>query len=93
MKRSSTGDGVAQTSVVSQPGTAGHLARGIREYTYRWPSGALLVLHSDGVSTHHDLTRYPGLGQRHPALIAGVLLRDAGRGRDDATVVVARVRP
>lgn len=79
--------------LVSQPGTAGHLARGIREYTYRWPSGALLVLHSDGVSTHHDLTRYPGLGQRHPALIAGVLLRDAGRGRDDATVVVARVRP
>jgi hypothetical protein len=31
--------------------------------------------------------------QRDPALIAGVLLRDAGRGRDDATVVVARARP
>jgi hypothetical protein len=79
--------------MVSQPGTAGHLARSIHEYTYRWPPGAVVVLHSDGVSTRHDLARYPGLTQRHPALIAGVLLRDAGRGRDDATVVVARARP
>lgn len=84
-------DGAAE-HMVSQPGTAGHLARAIHEYTYRWPPGAVVVLHSDGVTAHYDLTRYPGLTQRHPALIAGVLLRDAARGRDDATVVVARAR-
>jgi hypothetical protein len=32
------------------------------------------------------------LRQRDPALIAGVLYRDHGRGRDDATVVVVRER-
>jgi anti-sigma regulatory factor (Ser/Thr protein kinase) len=80
-------------NLVSQPGTAGHLARKIDEYTYPFPVGAVLVMHSDGLTAHYDLGRYPGLIQRHPALIAGVLLRDAGRGRDDAVVVVARARP
>ncbi len=37
-----------------------------------------------------DWNRIPGLAQRDPALIAGVLYRDFGRGRDDATVVVAK---
>ena len=35
---------------------------------------------------------YPGLAQRPPALIAGVLYRDFSRRRDDVTVVVARER-
>lgn len=82
-------DGLVQ-NLVSQPGTAGHLARKIDEYTYTFPAGAVLVMHSDGLTAHHDLGRYPGLAHRHPALIAGVLLRDARRGSDDAVVVVAR---
>ena len=79
-------------NLVAQPGTAGHLARKIDEYTYRFAAGAVLVMHSDGLTANHDLGRYPGLVQRHPALIAGVLLRDARRQRDDAAVVVARAR-
>jgi hypothetical protein len=83
-------DGAAARHLVSQPGTAGHVARRIEEYTYPWRPGDLLVAHSDGLSTRLDLARYPGLTLRHPALIAGVLYRDAGRELDDATVVVAR---
>lgn len=82
--------GGAVQHLVSQPGTAGHLARKIEEYAYRFPAGAVLVMHSDGVSASHDLARYPGLLERHPALVAGVLMRDARRERDDAAVVVAR---
>lgn len=82
-------DGAAQ-HLVSQPGTAGHLARRIDEYTYPFAAGAVLVMHSDGLTEKYDLGRYPGLSQRHPALVAGVLLRDARRERDDAAVVVAR---
>ena len=85
-------DGAVQ-NLLSQPGTAGHVARKIDEHTYTFLPGAVLVLHSDGLTAHYDLDRYPGLSRRHPALIAGVLLRDAGRGRDDAVVVVARARP
>jgi hypothetical protein len=76
--------------MVSHNGIAGHEARRIDEFTYPWPDAGLLVMHSDGLSQKWDLDRYPGLGRRHPALIAGVLYRDFHRGHDDATVVVAR---
>ena len=46
---------------------------------------------SDGLGSHWDLTLYPGLASKSPALIAGVLYRDYCR-RDDVTVVVARER-
>lgn len=48
------------------------------------------MLHSDGVATHWALQDYPGLAQKHPALIAGVLFRDFQRPRDDSTVLVAK---
>ena len=77
-------------SVVSHHGTAGGAARRIQEFTYPWKGGDILVLHSDGLGSHWTLAGYPGLAQRHPALIAGVLYRDHRRGRDDTTVVVVR---
>lgn len=76
--------------MVSHNGIAGHEARRIDEFTYPWPDGGLLVMHSDGLTQKWDLGRYPGLGRKHPALIAGVLYRDFHRQHDDATVVVAR---
>jgi hypothetical protein len=76
--------------LVSHHGIAGHAAQRITEYTYPWPPDAALVMHSDGVATLRDLEPYPGLMQRDPGIIAGVLYRDFGRPRDDATVVVAR---
>lgn len=76
--------------VVSVNGTAGHQAERLREFTYAWPRDAMLELHTDGLSSGVGLEAYPGLAARDPALIAGVLYRDFGRGRDDATVVVAK---
>lgn len=76
--------------MVSLPGTAGHEARTIRSFDYEWTEGTLLVMHTDGITSHWDLGDYPGLAQRHPALVAGILYRDFARPRDDATVVVVR---
>jgi anti-sigma regulatory factor (Ser/Thr protein kinase) len=77
--------------MVSLAGTAGHEVRTIRGFEYDWPDdGTLLVMHSDGIATHWDLASYPGLAAHHPALVAGVIYRDHGRRRDDATIVVAR---
>jgi anti-sigma regulatory factor (Ser/Thr protein kinase) len=76
--------------LVSHSGIVGHEVRRIDEFSYPWPASALLVLHSDGVATHWDLARYAGLARCDPVLVAGVLYRDFARGRDDATVVVAR---
>lgn len=76
--------------MASHNGTAGVEARKIKALTYPWPDDALLVLHSDGVGTHWSLEKYPGLANKHPAIVAGVLFRDYQRPRDDSTVVVAR---
>jgi hypothetical protein len=48
----------------------------------------LLIMHSDGLQTRWNLRDYPGILQRHPAIIAAVLHRDYYRGNDDATVLV-----
>jgi len=77
-------------SMVSQNGTLGHEVRKIQEFTYAWPPGALVIMHSDGLQTQWRLDRYPGLATRAPAVIAGLLYRDFTRGRDDVTVAAVR---
>lgn len=77
--------------MISHNGIVGHKVHSMRELPYPWPRDATLVMHSDGIDTHWDLAKYPGLVARHPALIASVLYRDHARGRDDATVVVMRM--
>lgn len=86
-------DGTGRSQhLVSLNGIVGQGAAKIREFSYPWPDGALLILTSDGLSNRWRLDAYPGLVARHPSLIAGVLYRDFGRPRDDATVVVVRER-
>lgn len=58
--------------------------------SYPWPPGALLVLWSDGLSSHIDLAAHAGLFAHDPAIAAAALHRDHSTGRDDATVVVVR---
>lgn len=82
-------DGSARR-MVSHNGTVGHVAKRVQEFTYPFEGTPLVVLCSDGLGTSWTLEAYPGLVRRHPTLIAGVLYRDFGRGRDDVTVLVAR---
>lgn len=87
-------DGTRQ--MISHSGIVGQQLRTVREFTYEWPRRALVVLYSDGLTSHCSLDPYPGLFDRDVSLIAAVLYRDFQRGRDDATVVVARdgdIRP
>lgn len=75
---------------VSHAGTVGAEMRKVQMFTYPWSATSVLVMHSDGLGTSWSFDSYPGLQQRSPAIIAGVLFRDFCRGRDDATVVVAK---
>ena len=75
--------------MVSLAGTAGHVARRLQEFEYPFGPDALLVMHSDGITTGWSLDGYPGVTHAHPGLVAAILYRDFARGRDDATVVVA----
>jgi anti-sigma regulatory factor (Ser/Thr protein kinase) len=77
-------------SLVSHNGTVGHAMPRVQEFKVEWPRDGILIMHSDGLQTRWDLSRYPGLLARQPALIAGVLLRDFRRDRDDASVLVMK---
>jgi serine phosphatase RsbU (regulator of sigma subunit) len=74
--------------LVPQNGIVGHTMPSVRAVSVPWPAGALLVMHSDGLTTRWRLEAYPGLPAAHPALVAGVIYRDFARERDDATIVV-----
>ncbi len=78
--------------LMSHNGTVGHTMRKVQEVDTPWPARALLIMHSDGLTTRWDIDQYPGLALRHPSLIAGVLYRDCTRGRDDVTVLAGRLR-
>jgi anti-sigma regulatory factor (Ser/Thr protein kinase) len=75
--------------LVSHNGTLGLHQRPAQQLEYKVEPGALLVMHSDGLSARWDLKQRAELLRAHPAIIAAALYRDHGRdGRDDATVVV-----
>ncbi len=76
--------------LVSVNGTVGQQSHPIREFSYPWPDGGIMVLNSDGLSSGVGFDAHPGLVLRDPGLIAGVLYRDFSRGHDDSTVVVAK---
>jgi anti-sigma regulatory factor (Ser/Thr protein kinase) len=78
--------------MVSRSGTLGLTLTQPRQFTYEWPPGELVIMHSDGLSARWSLADRPGLRAHHAAVIAAVLYRDLGRQRDDATVVVVRYR-
>ena len=85
-----TGD--TSRSLVGQNGTVGAvLPRVPQEYTYPVSKNTALVLFSDGLASKANPIGYPGLQNRHPALIAGVIFRDFRRRRDDASIMIAPV--
>src|SRR3984885_8454517 len=79
-------------SLVSMNGTVGHAVAKIQQFSYPWQPESALIMHSDGLATRWTVEQYPGLASRHPALLAGVLFRDFCRKRDDATVLVSRIK-
>lgn len=82
----------ANRSLASYNGTVGVALRKVKEFTYPWFDNACLLMHSDGITSRARFDAYPGLTERHPATVAGVIFRDFYRGRDDATVLVVRER-
>ena len=81
-----------RTNLVSQNGTAGHVARRVSEFSYPFRTGSILVMFTDGLVSSWDPAAYPDLWSYDPAIIAGVLYHDFFRHRDDVTVVVGKLR-
>ncbi|HZO94644.1 MAG TPA: ATP-binding SpoIIE family protein phosphatase [Candidatus Baltobacteraceae bacterium] len=83
-------DGERRRALLGRPGIVGARAKEAPEQTVPFQEGALVVLHSDGLTSKWDLNAYPGLRRRDPELSAATLLRDAGIRHDDASVIVAK---
>lgn len=79
-------------NMVSHNGIVGHSVSRMQDFVYDWPEGAVLALFSDGIASHWNLAKYPGVQSRSPLLSAAVIYRDSSRRRDDATVLIARER-
>jgi anti-sigma regulatory factor (Ser/Thr protein kinase) len=82
----------ATRGMASHNGTLGHHLHRIQEFTFPWDADSILVMYSDGLKSGWDLSPYPGIWNKHPGLIAGMLYRDFARDRDDVTVLVAKNR-
>jgi anti-sigma regulatory factor (Ser/Thr protein kinase) len=74
--------------LVSHNGTLGMHQRHAQQLEYAVAPGALLIMHSDGISARWDLRSRADLLTRHPAVVAATIYRDHGRERDDATITV-----
>lgn len=75
-------------SLSCQPGILGERTRTLRTVTEPLPEGAVVVLHSDGLTTRWHPRDLPGLTAQPSLVIAATLLREAGQRRDDASVLV-----
>ena len=82
--------GFGHQGLLGHSGIVGQESRKITSNAYPWPQESVLVMHSDGLGTRWRPEDYPGLLAQHPLLVAGVLVRDHRRARDDVAVVVAR---
>ena len=80
-------------NIISYNGILGHnIPSTLNTQTMDWGRNKLLILHSDGILTRSDLSKYPNLHRHDVSIIAAVLYRDFRRETDDALVVVARSR-
>jgi anti-sigma regulatory factor (Ser/Thr protein kinase) len=82
--------GETRKGLPSKPGIVGERVGTLADLEYAFPENAILVMHSDGLTSKWNFEVYPGLRSRGASLIAATLLRDAGIRHDDASVVVAK---
>ncbi|MGW3096754.1 SpoIIE family protein phosphatase [Streptomyces sp. NPDC001102] len=85
-------------SLLSHPGIVGaHFPATVPVHESDWRPDSLLVLHSDGLPSRWVPPADPRLGDHDPAVVAAVVLRDAGSAarplRDDTCVAVLAPRP
>jgi anti-sigma regulatory factor (Ser/Thr protein kinase) len=81
----------AAKGLFSHNGTIGVQVRKIQSFEYTLPSSGVLIMHSDGIQSRWSLDDYPGAASLHPAIVVGLLVRDFKRGRDDLTVLAAKL--
>lgn len=76
---------------VSHNGTLGHQMRRVQQFEYSYTPGTLLMMQSDGLTTHSKQKHPASLYEEPPIVVAPFVYSEQVRGRDDATIVVTRL--
>ncbi|GAA3722365.1 SpoIIE family protein phosphatase [Streptomyces tremellae] len=79
-----------RTSLLSAPGIVGHHLPRLRPFTAPFPTGCVLVLHTDGLSDRWEPRAFPGLFARRATVVGAQILREAGGRRDDVGVLALK---
>jgi anti-sigma regulatory factor (Ser/Thr protein kinase) len=80
-------------SVVSYNGIIGHnIPNTLHTHQIEWSNHSLLILHSDGIKSKWDLSRFNDLLRHDASIIAALIYKEFSRGTDDTLVLVARSR-
>lgn len=82
-------DGSVRRTLIGH-GTAGLAMRTPVQTSTRVPTGAVVVLHTDGLLSSWDLRDRARAVDAPPAVLGALLLRDHERGTDDTGIVVIR---
>lgn len=83
----------ATKSIISYNGILGHnIPTTIHNHELPWSNNSTLILHSDGLKSKWDLTRYKDLLRHSPSLVAALMYKEFARGTDDTMVLVCRTR-
>lgn len=78
-------------ALVSFNGIIGHvMSSRIHDQEVEWGRGRLLIIHSDGINSRWDFSKYPHIQAHDPAILAACLYRDHSRGTDDVTIIVSK---
>lgn len=80
-------------SLISYNGIVGHNIPGsLNNHQIPWPQNCLLVMHSDGIKSKWDISRYRELFRQDTSLVAAMIYKYFNRGSDDSLVLVCRTR-
>jgi anti-sigma regulatory factor (Ser/Thr protein kinase) len=82
--------GQGRENFILRRGIVGGQAPSPRVTEHAWELGRVLVLHSDGVSSHWGPGDFPDLERQSATTLARRLVRTYAKAQDDATVVVVR---
>ena len=78
-------------SLVSFNGIVGHvMSSRVHDQEVEWGRGRLLFIHSDGINSRWDISKYPQIQSHDPSIMAACLYRDHSRGTDDVTIVISK---
>jgi anti-sigma regulatory factor (Ser/Thr protein kinase)/serine/threonine protein phosphatase PrpC len=79
-----------RSNIVVRRGIVGLNAPNAAVTEHAWTSATILVMHSDGVSSHWDSDDFREMAWEAPGMLAQRLLCSLGKIDDDATVLVVR---